>query len=137
MRCVVIASRWLLRNPSMPRAVDPTAIRTPGIWSVTSSRRRRSGAALPGIHTQRVAALAITLSGCCASAVRTNASVARSNWLDSASSLQTTAAVWDCSRRYPRRASARCLLIGAPSRISATASRRSAWVPRVSSSRST
>ena len=93
---VVIASKWLRRNPSMPSAVDPIATRMSG-----SPRPMRWSAAsvhtvdVPGTHTHRVAVLASTLNGR-APAACPNASAAPSSRARSpaGSSLQMTAAVW-------------------------------------------
>src|ERR1700758_4660133 len=100
------------------------------------SSRSRSGGGAPPIHTQRVATVATTLSVRSARASCASSSVARLSRTESESgrSLQTIAAVWFWSRLYPSRLAARCLPIDAPAKISSTVSRRSAWVPRVSSS---
>ena len=93
---------------------------------------------VPGTQTHRVAVLASTISGRAPPAACPKASAAPSSRARSpfGSSLQITAAVWSPVNAYPSRPSARCRAMGAPSRISATVSRRSACVPRVSSSRS-
>ena len=60
---VVIASKWLRRNPSTPLAVGPIAMRTSGISLTDRSNASVSTATVPGTQTHRVAVLASTLSG--------------------------------------------------------------------------
>ncbi|COX32850.1 Uncharacterised protein [Mycobacterium tuberculosis] len=100
MRWVARASRWLRRNPSIPRAVVPTAMRACGAWSSTWWIRSVSRVAASLTHTQRVAALATAIRGCGHPSARPNARAVWSRWfwLSSGSSYQMMAAVWDRSR---------------------------------------